>query len=320
MMKPYEQRFPWQLDWNLLRTFMVVVDQGGITRAAEFLGVTQPTISSALKRLEDSIGQLLVVRRPNFFEVTEAGQTLYRECSAIYGSVSQIPSLVSETEGRVTGHISIVMTSHVVSPHFDELLRIFNDSHQDVTFSISVAESSEVMNRLRQNRASFGLCLMREPDPVLRAEPLFREFFGLYCGPNHPLFGKEQIDLNELRGESSISFQTESESGPLHSVSQLRERALLKISPKGISANLPEIRRMIMAGLGLGALPVHIAKKDVDLGNLWPLPPYEDLPAVDVFFVVNPSRSLNPAESLFIHQIDRMIADVPFSNRTYRSG
>ena len=34
-MKPYEQRFPWQLDWNLLRTFMVVVEQRGISRAAD---------------------------------------------------------------------------------------------------------------------------------------------------------------------------------------------------------------------------------------------------------------------------------------------
>ena len=51
-MQPYEQRFPWNLDWNLLRTFMIVVDQKGLTRAADYLGVTQPTISSALKRLE----------------------------------------------------------------------------------------------------------------------------------------------------------------------------------------------------------------------------------------------------------------------------
>ena len=35
MLKPYEQRFPWRLDWNLLRTFMVVVDEGGITPAAK---------------------------------------------------------------------------------------------------------------------------------------------------------------------------------------------------------------------------------------------------------------------------------------------
>ena len=43
-MQPYEQRFPWNLDWNLLRTFMIVVDQRGLTRAADFLGVTTETL------------------------------------------------------------------------------------------------------------------------------------------------------------------------------------------------------------------------------------------------------------------------------------
>ena len=317
MMKPYEQRFPWRLDWNLLRTFMVVVDQGGITRAAEFLGVTQPTISSALKRLEDSVAQKLVTRRPNFFEITDAGRILHRECNVIFGSVSQIPSLMTETDGRVSGHVSIVMASHVVSPHFDDLLKGFNVDHPDATYSISIAESSEVLNRVRQNRASFGLCLMREPDSSLRSTPLFREFFGLYCGPCHRLFGEGNIGLLQLRGESSISFQTESESGPLHSVSLLRERALLRSAPKGISANLPEVRRMIMAGLGIGALPVHIAKKDVSLGNLRQLPPYEDLPAIDVHFVRNPKRNLNPAESTLIRKLQDFIKDTPLAGRTY---
>ena len=55
MVKPYEQRFPWHLDWNLLRTFMVVVEQRGISRAAYLLGLKQPTISAALKRLSPEL-------------------------------------------------------------------------------------------------------------------------------------------------------------------------------------------------------------------------------------------------------------------------
>ncbi|MBS9718758.1 LysR family transcriptional regulator [Pseudohalocynthiibacter aestuariivivens] len=317
MMKPYEQRFPWNLDWNLLRTFMVVVDRRGITRAADFLGVTQPTISSALKRLEDTVGKRLVDRRPSHFAVTEAGQILYRECSTMFGSVSQIPSLMTEAESRISGHISIVMTSHVVSPHFDETLERFNEVHPDATYSISVAESLEVLNRLRQNRATMGLCLMREPDPALKASVLFREYFGLYCGPHHRLFGKERIKISELQGESSVSFQTDVESGPLYSVTQLREMALLKPDLKGISANLPEVRRMIIAGIGVGALPVHVAQKDVDLGQLWQLPPYSNLPAVDLYFLTNPMRSMNPAEMALVASINLLLKEVPMAKRIY---
>ena len=57
----------------------------------------------------------------------------------IFGSVSQIPSLMTESEDRISGHVSIVMASHVVSPHFDDLLKGFNVDHPDATYSISIA-------------------------------------------------------------------------------------------------------------------------------------------------------------------------------------
>ncbi|MDO5756073.1 MAG: LysR family transcriptional regulator [Rhodobacterales bacterium] len=69
-MRPYEQRFVWNLDWNLLRTFMVMVEQGGITPAATFPGLKQPTLSSALKRLEAQVGKRRVNRSSTHFSVT----------------------------------------------------------------------------------------------------------------------------------------------------------------------------------------------------------------------------------------------------------
>jgi DNA-binding transcriptional LysR family regulator len=318
MMQPYEQRFPWNLDWNLLRTFMVVVDRGGITRAADFLGVKQPTISSALKRLEETVGQRLVDRRPSHFSVTAAGQTLYKECSMVFGVVSQIPDLITEASNRVTGHVSIAMASHVVSPHLDGALEAFNSANPDATYSISVAESSVVLSRMRQNRATLGICLMRNRDPSLTSKVLFREYFGLYCGPNHRLFGRKGIRLSELHGEDSVSFQTDFEGGPLYGVTQLRELASLKPELKGISANLPEVRRMIVAGIGIGALPLHVAERDVNLGNLWQLPPYTRIPSVDIIATTNPRRSMNPAEKAFVASLDRLIDETSLEDRTYR--
>lgn len=318
MHKPYEERFPWNLDWNLLRTYMVVVEQGGITLAADFLGLKQPTISSALKRLEESVGQKLVDRRPNHFRVTAPGRILFAECSSVFGTISQIPTLLGDSKDEITGHIIIVMASHVVSHHFDDVLERFNQQHPNVTYSISIAESSEVINRVERNRASLGLCLVRETRPRLRTRVLFREFFGLYCGPKHRLFGKQGINLSELQGEASVSFQTDIKSGPLYSVTQLREQALMKPELKGVSSNLPEVRRMIMSNIGIGALPIHVANKDVTLGNLWQLPPYKQLPSVDICMIINTKRSQNPAERTFIRMLEEFIDETPRESRTYR--
>lgn len=318
MLKPYEQRFVWDLDWKLLRTFMVIVDQGGISAAASFLGLKQPTISNALKRLEDTTGRSLIDRRPSHFRVTRSGQVLYAECSTIFGTVAQIPSLLSNIDDVVTGHISIAMASHVVSPHLDNLLGQFNVKHPEVTYSLSVAESADVHARISQGRATLGICFVQEDTDHLETRTLFREYFGFFCGPKHRLFGKEKIPLSELKGERAVSFQTDTESGPLHAVTRLRELSRLKPSLKGISSNLPEVRRMITANIGIGALPVHVAQRDVQLGILWPLPPYRNLPAIDISLIWNPKRSMNPAEKELTRMFETMLEETPIEKRTYR--
>ena len=317
MDKHYQQRFPWNLDWNLLRTFMVIVEQGGVTRAADFLGLKQPTLSSALRRLEDSTGHRLVERGPHQFAVTPAGRKLYSSCLTIFGAVSHLPALLEAGEQELSGHVTIFLASHVVSQHFDRVLEEFHAKHSKVTFSLVVADSPDIVTTIRQNRASFGVCLMSKIPPELEARILFREFFGLYCGQRHPLFTKAQIALEDLEGETSVSFQTEIEGGPLDAVAGLRHRGRLAPGLKGVSSNLPEVRRLILANVGIGALPVHVAARDVKLGLLRQLPPYSKLPAVNIYLLSNPRRSFSPAEAVLLKMYAEMIADVPLGERTY---
>lgn len=75
---------------------------------------------------------------------------------------------------------------------------------------------------------------------------------------------------------------------------------------------------MILAGLGIGALPVHVAKRDVEAGLLWRLPPYEEPPAIDIHIVTNPSSRLNRAEASLIAMLLEAVARIPFSERDYR--
>ena len=304
MLKPYEQRFPWNLDWNLLRTFMVVVDEGGITPAAHFLGLKQPTISAALKRLESITGRKLVNRSPKHFSVTPWGRVLHAEASSIFGAITQLPDLMDGLEDEVSGRIGIAVASHVVSPHFDSVLERFNASYPRVSYTISTMDSADVIALLKQNRVSFGVCLFHEPPPGLESRVLYREFFGLFCGPPHRLFGRKDIDIAELRNEDTVSFQTDELDGPLSEVAQLRRRLGMRPEPKGLSSNLPEVRRMIVANIGIGALPVHVARKDVLSGQLWQVPPYRSLPAVDIHLLTNRKRSLNRAEKALLEMLD----------------
>ncbi len=317
MSLPHQQRFPWNLDWNLLRTFMVIVEQRGISKAADFLGLKQPTVSAALKRLETATGRTLIIRKPNEFTITRAGHALYSECAKIFGSISQLPSLLNVDNAELRGHLSIATTSSVISEHFDDFLDRFSTAHPHVTYSFSVFESDEVETMISQNRASFGICLLSKAPQNLDRFVLCREFFGLYCGARHPLFHADQINIKDLEGEPFVAFQTEAEGGPLDVVSRLRARVGLANTWRGVSSSLNEIRRMIMANVGIGALPLHVAKQDVVAGNIRQLPPYDDLPLVNIYLITNPARRQSDAEAIFLANCAAELSEIPIETRTY---
>ena len=314
---PRSDRLVWELDWNLLRTFVVIAEAKGITRAAERLRLKQPSVSNALKRLEDSVGRRLVERDATRFELTDTGRLLYEQSIEVFGTISRLPALVRDVRDEVTGNVTIGVASHVVSPLFDEALGRFHHNHPRASLTLSVAPSIEVARQVRERRASFGLCLVSQRDPALDYSVVYREFFGFFCGPTHRLHGRSGLTLADLEDETSVSFQTDHVTDALRPVALLRSEARLDSNVIGVSSNLEEVRRMIVAGLGFGPLPLHVAARDVADGLLWRLPPYDTAPAIDVFLLVNPDKAMNRAEKALLAILQGLIAETPMGERTY---
>ncbi|PTX52732.1 regulatory helix-turn-helix LysR family protein [Allosediminivita pacifica] len=147
---PYDpERVARELDWNLLRTFVVLADSRSITEASAKLRLKQPSVSSALKRLEDRVGRKLINRQPGRYELTEAGQLLYREAVEINGSILRLSTLLREMTDEVRGHVKIAVASHVVCPFFDRALADFHARTPGATLSIDVISSGQVPPRSR---------------------------------------------------------------------------------------------------------------------------------------------------------------------------
>ncbi|MBB4287328.1 LysR family transcriptional regulator [Roseospira goensis] len=305
-----------EFDWNLLHTFMVIVEEGSITRAANRLLLRQPSVSNALKRLEDRLGQRLIDRAPGRFELTDQGTVLYRECQDICGAIGRLGHLMIDGEADLDGHIRLVLASHVVFPPLDSVLARFHAQHPLVTLDIEVARSSVVAQTVLSRQASAGIGLVGQPHPQLDYRLLFREHFGFFCGPAHRLFGRRDLTVDDLRAETFVSFGTDSPNDALRAIAVLRAHHRLDGRTVGTAANLEEVRRMIVAGLGIGPLPIHAVARDVRDGLLWRLPPYDPVPdtavgdpggeaqarppAVDIFLVTNPRTNLSRAERLFL--------------------
>jgi DNA-binding transcriptional LysR family regulator len=311
------QQVAWSLDWNLLRTFLVIVQEQSLTAAAARLKLKQPSVSNALKRLERTLGVQLIERGPRTFRLTARGRALYRECTGIFGSVNRLGSALEQAEGEISGTVQLALASHVVSPLIDDLLAEFHRRHPATCLSISVSSSREVVESVFEKRAALGVCLVRDRLPELDYTLLYTEHFGFFCGPGHRLFGRHGLRLEDLRGEQCVSFPTDQLSDVLRPIAMLRAEADFDENVAGMSTNLEEIRRMVTAGLGIGALPIHVVERDVRDGLLFRLPPYENPPAIDIWLVRHPEARVNRAEAEFTRLLLERVAETPRSERIY---
>ena len=310
------ETFARDLDWSLLRVFLALAEGGSVTAAATRLGLKQPSVSQALKRLEDRAGHRLFDRGPGGFSLTAQGLALRPEAEAVRAAILRGALAMAEAAGEVAGEVTLALASHVVSPILDETLRRFHRAHPRATLSIDVLPSREALARVARGQASLAICLISGPVAPLESEMVYREFFGLFCGPGHPLFGRTGLRLSDLAGHAAVSFQTDRMGDALAAVTRLRARAGLT-GPVGQSPHLEEVRRMILAGLGIGPLPLHVAAEDVAAGRLWRLPPYKAPPAIDVHLVTQPRARPNRAEAAFLHILRACLAEHPPETRIY---
>ncbi len=296
--------FSRKLDWNLLHTFMVVVHQKSITRAADELSRSQPAVSLAIKRLEDTVGSALLIRDSGALRPTTAGEVLFNEACSIYASISRLPVMLEDLPQPVTGKIKIVTIDNVVSAKLDEKLTAFFQRYPQVDLEITVTTTAEILHSIELGNCTIGLYDGVIPSQLVASE-LCRERFGLFCGKGHSLFGKQGLSFGDLRGEPFIGFTADVLGGEhMSEVTALRAKASIGQNVRGTSSNVKEVLRMIECGVGIGFLPLHIASEAEQFERIWRLPPYEELPESAIYFAYNPGTSFSTVERLFIDHLE----------------
>lgn len=286
------------LNWNLLHTFLVIVEERSITKAADRLLVRQPSVSAALQRLEETLGSQLIQRDSRRFVLTKRGELLYKECVDIYRSVARIGDKLSEEHDELTGLVRVLVVTHVVMPVLDRSLTLLNRQHPSVNVRIDVATSQDIVRAVSQKLSPFGICLLSNPLAGLTCRFLLREEFGILCGRDHPLYGLKDIPLADMKDEPFIALAC-GQDGALEPMVSLRQGVGLGSRIIGSSPHLEEVARMIAAGMGIGILPVASVQDALAAGTLWDLSSPDENLGADLYFITNPAMEPSAAEAAF---------------------
>ena len=298
-----DKTFAGRVDWNLLRTFVEIVRAGGIGAAARKLNKQQPSISAALKRLEDQVGVQLLSRSSSGIEPTAAGTALLRLCEDMLEAARMVPHQVAQATKRVQGIVRIQMISAIVSPELDEAIASFHRRNPGIRIEIHVSPWRDVLDALERGEAEIGVGYDNGVRSALVYEPLFVERQQLYCAREHPLFGHRPARLGELKEEGFVLTGADE----LEAITSLRRRYRLGTRVNGLAQDVGEAVRLIMLGVGIGFLPVPAAAAAVAKGRLWPLLPPDAEPSYDIFLLARAEPARDTATQLFFDEVSRRL-------------
>jgi DNA-binding transcriptional LysR family regulator len=298
-----DKRFASRVDWNLMRTFVDIVRAGGIGAAARQLNRQQPSISAALKRLEEHVGATLLHRGASGVEMTPAGKVMMALCEEMLEAARMMPHQIAQATRRVEGIVRIQIISGLVSSEFDEAIASFHRRHPAIHIEIRVSPWRHVLDALERGEVELGVGYDGNVRGSLVYEPLLVERQQLYCSRNHPMFGYHVSRLGDLKDDGFVLAGDDE----IEQITNLRRRYRLGARVNGLAEDINEARRLIVQGVGIGFLPILAAEEEVARGRLWPLLHADFEPFYDIFLLARSEPARDTATQLFWDEVLRRI-------------
>src|SRR3954466_5243297 len=193
-----------------LRYFLAVAETRHFTRAADSLGVSQPTLSKQIHTLEHSLGAPLFERIRGAVSLTVAGETLLPMAQRMVADADAAREAVQDIVGLRRGDVRLGATPSLCSSLVPEVLRTFRSENPDIQLYVNEGSSQDLIENLLAH--TLDLALIVQPaegvDPALEATPLLRESLVVASVADGPRpTPNAEIALGELEHTPLVMFR-----------------------------------------------------------------------------------------------------------------
>jgi DNA-binding transcriptional LysR family regulator len=236
-----------------LRQFVTVAREEHMTRAAELLGVPQPTLSRSIARLEDELGVALFARPGRTVRLTRHGRMLLAGAERCLADLDGELRLLAEEVSPDRGKVALAFLHTLGTRVVPMMVREFRARHPAVRFALIQGGSTEMVSRLRAGEVDLCLVAPLPTGPDVVTEPLDEQRIDLVVPAGHRLAGRESVRLAEAAGEEFVSFE------PGIGLRQISDGLCAaagfapRIAFEGEEADT--VRGLVGAGLGVALLP-----------------------------------------------------------------
>lgn len=245
--------------------FLEVARRGSVSRAAEALFITQPTLTARLHGLERELGAKLFLRTPRGMRLTDAGRAWVPFAERAMRALVEGREALEEVKTASAGHLTIGSALAVSTYILPDLLERFVDRHPRVEVAVRTGHSEDVVEMVLRDDVQLGLGrAINHPDLDVRT--FHREELVLVCAPDHPFAKRRSVTLQEVTNQKLIMFdRTSSYSEITQSAfvtSGVRLRRYMEMD------SIEAAKKMVERGLGVALLPRSSVDREVAAGNV----------------------------------------------------
>ncbi|HLH68466.1 MAG TPA: LysR substrate-binding domain-containing protein [Candidatus Dormibacteraeota bacterium] len=245
--------------------FLEVARLGSVSRAAEALYVTQPTLTARLHALERELGQRLFVRGRQGMRLTDAGRAFLPYAERALRALRDGRRALDELEHATAGQLAIAAASAVSTYLLPAVLERFVAHHPRIEVAVRTGHSEDVLEMVLRDEAQIGLGrALRHPEVELR--PFHEEELVLVVAPDHPFARRGTVSMTDLGTQKLILFDRTS------SYYEVTQVAFLTagVTMHGVMEldNIEAAKKMVERGLGVALLPRTAVTREVDSGSL----------------------------------------------------
>lgn len=194
------------MEFRDIKAFMEVANHLGFTKAAEHSHRSQPSLSKAVKKLEEQLDVELFDRSTRHLQLTDAGKIVYKQGQQALASLQALPMLLEELNDGATGEIKIGIPPLIGTLFFPQIARTFHAHYPHVKLELYEHGAILIEELVEENQIDVGIIVLPTDKSIFNVYSFINDEFLLYIRDDHPLAKRESIELIELKDEQFIIF------------------------------------------------------------------------------------------------------------------
>ncbi|NLJ96213.1 MAG: LysR family transcriptional regulator [Clostridiales bacterium] len=247
-----------------LKIFIEVVDSGKMSTAATNLFISQPTVSQAIKELEEYYGGLLFERLSKKLYITEKGNKLLSVARNVVKQFEDIDEMM--LQDNYVKSIRIGATNTVGNCILSEVVKSFQEINPQIEIYSYVSNTREIEEKLLKSELDIGIVEGKVKSQDLISIPEVNDFLVLVCSTNHPFAKMKVIKLHDLENENFAMREQGSGTRELFERNMLENGIPLKITFEANSSDA--IKKAVIDNQCLAVISIRLVEEEIASGKI----------------------------------------------------